>query len=320
MRNIGIDNLKGLLVILVVIGHAVQINYQSRDADFDENLLFRFIYSFHMPLFMALSGYLYKWPSKLKIGSFYLMIPFLTWGIIDISIVWQSTEDFIDKFINILVNPDSGLWFLYVLFQIHIICHLINLIVSSNQNLLLILIILMLDITVFVTGFDRFGLSQLCWISPFFVLGNLGARLNYKRIHIPYLVILAGIAYVASFYYYSRTYSLYDPIIFSSHPRTYIEYYILKYVCAISILCVFLFLIHESKKMVPYFDYLAKHSLEFYATQFIVIKLINGILGLFIINSNLIIVLNALITIFITTCLIKFVTNVKIIRTLLYGK
>ena len=42
-----IDNLKGVLILLVVLGHCIQCT----DLDFDHNAVFRYIYSFHMPLF-----------------------------------------------------------------------------------------------------------------------------------------------------------------------------------------------------------------------------------------------------------------------------
>lgn len=48
-----IDNLRGLLIILVVLGHCIQ----NLDLDFDHNIVFRYIYSFHMPLFMFISGF-----------------------------------------------------------------------------------------------------------------------------------------------------------------------------------------------------------------------------------------------------------------------
>lgn len=44
-----IDNLKGVLILLVVLGHCIQCT----DLDFDHNAVFRYIYSFHMPLFMV---------------------------------------------------------------------------------------------------------------------------------------------------------------------------------------------------------------------------------------------------------------------------
>ncbi|ROT03695.1 hypothetical protein ED388_12660 [Muribaculaceae bacterium Isolate-007 (NCI)] len=46
-----IDCLKGFAIFLVVLGHVVQ-NYNLMDS-----WIFRIIYSFHMPLFMFMSGY-----------------------------------------------------------------------------------------------------------------------------------------------------------------------------------------------------------------------------------------------------------------------
>lgn len=52
-RNELLDILKGFAIILVVLGHSVQYLLGNNN----ENWLFSFIYSFHMPLFMFISGY-----------------------------------------------------------------------------------------------------------------------------------------------------------------------------------------------------------------------------------------------------------------------
>lgn len=53
-RLIWIDSLKGWLMILVVLGHAIQSSLG--DTCF-QNHLWNLIYSFHMPAFMAISGW-----------------------------------------------------------------------------------------------------------------------------------------------------------------------------------------------------------------------------------------------------------------------
>ena len=53
-----IDNLKGFAILLVVIGHIIQFLYCPDK--FDSNIIFRFIYSFHMPLFVIVAGMFYK--------------------------------------------------------------------------------------------------------------------------------------------------------------------------------------------------------------------------------------------------------------------
>ena len=61
-----IDNLKGVLILLVVLGHCIQCT----DLDFDHNAVFRYIYSFHMPLFMCVSGFVsYKPDIKMADGA-----------------------------------------------------------------------------------------------------------------------------------------------------------------------------------------------------------------------------------------------------------
>lgn len=47
----GIDYLKGLMIIFVVIGHVVS-------GSVDENIIRYLIYSFHMPVFLSISGFL----------------------------------------------------------------------------------------------------------------------------------------------------------------------------------------------------------------------------------------------------------------------
>ena len=51
-RDLFLDIAKGLAIILVVVGHVVQ----GSATNFDDLLWFKVIYSFHMPLFVFLSG------------------------------------------------------------------------------------------------------------------------------------------------------------------------------------------------------------------------------------------------------------------------
>lgn len=75
-----LDNIKGLLIILVVIGHAIQYCLPT----YEMNIAFRFIYSFHMPLFFFVSGYLAnrgRWDSNvIRRRAIQLLIPFAAWA------------------------------------------------------------------------------------------------------------------------------------------------------------------------------------------------------------------------------------------------
>src|SRR5699024_8363774 len=66
-KDLKISNVKGLLMFLVVFGHFIDI---YRD-DYYE--LFVFIYAFHMPLFIFISGYLSKLIKVSKIVNMVLL-------------------------------------------------------------------------------------------------------------------------------------------------------------------------------------------------------------------------------------------------------
>ena len=53
-----INFLRGLAIFLMLWGHSIQYCCGSQ-IDFFENAVFKFIYSFHMPFFMLISGYLF---------------------------------------------------------------------------------------------------------------------------------------------------------------------------------------------------------------------------------------------------------------------
>lgn len=87
-REQNIDVLRGIAIFLVVLGHAIVKAYPER---FNENLLFRFCYSFHMPLMIFIGGYLtgHKASGKidfswLKRQAYRLMLPYAIWTIIEL--------------------------------------------------------------------------------------------------------------------------------------------------------------------------------------------------------------------------------------------
>lgn len=54
-RLVWVDSLKGLLMLLVIVGHVLQ---KLLSDGCYENHGWNYIYSFHMPAFMAVSGWL----------------------------------------------------------------------------------------------------------------------------------------------------------------------------------------------------------------------------------------------------------------------
>ena len=91
-RNQVIDATRAVAVVLMIVGHCIQYGsgreYLDSNAFFDD-AVFKYIYSFHMPLFAAVSGYcFFKVVSKrsfhetLKDRVQKLFIPIIGWQFI----------------------------------------------------------------------------------------------------------------------------------------------------------------------------------------------------------------------------------------------
>lgn len=83
-----LDVLKGIAVILMLLGHSIQISYGESDAFFD-NIVFKMIYSFHMPLFIMVSGYLFEKSIEKKNVKLLIferchsvLIPLISWNLL----------------------------------------------------------------------------------------------------------------------------------------------------------------------------------------------------------------------------------------------
>lgn len=159
-----LDNVKGFLIILVVIGHVIQ------DTIGTDNIIDTYIMSFHMPLFMAVSGYCsYKENlglETIKKRAVQLLIPFLAWAVVksvlvgDIGYVW-----------TIIMYPDRGLWFLQALFFISSIVVIVKKINNWGGYLELFFIWILLSGLCMGLGVKTFGLPMIGWHLPFFTFG-----------------------------------------------------------------------------------------------------------------------------------------------------
>ena len=83
-RILYIDILKLFTIYLVIWGHAI-MHFQP---NYGDSTIFQLIYSFHMPLFMMLSGYFAVSSMELDVKTFFvkkfrqLLLPCISWGIV----------------------------------------------------------------------------------------------------------------------------------------------------------------------------------------------------------------------------------------------
>lgn len=230
-----IDNLKGVLILLVVLGHCIQCT----DLDFDHNAVFRYIYSFHMPLFMCVSGFVsykpdIKWQTVQKRFR-QLIIPFLAWAAVSCCVHLDPT-----LFLAKVVHPDSGLWFLWALFFIVLLMWLCNWVVAclkvKIEYVVCIFSLLMMGIMV-ALKFKLFGFQFIAWYFPFYAIGFFGRKYQnlwekQGRIGSLWLSIL----FLFMAYWWMRK----DPPLFMTQNSHVIYNYAYKFVVAILAIVAFI--------------------------------------------------------------------------------
>ena len=198
-RDKTIDVLRGLAIILVVVGHAIQSSY----TDFDSNLVFRYIYASHMPLFMFVSGYAAGFSGgaekrvSLHKKFLALMVPFFSWYVIGYAInqSWKTIE-FKAYVERALISPDWGLWFLPVLF----LCFILLSFGKKLEPKMGILIFPITWLILQLVPFDAFGLSLLKWHFTFFIIGYVAnSKYSIGKIKIPLVLSIAlGVIYAGA--------------------------------------------------------------------------------------------------------------------------
>jgi len=187
------DNLKFLLIALVVFGHFIE-HYTSQALAL--RAIFVCIYLFHMPLFVFISGYFTKSENSLKLENNIkqLLIPYILF-----SVLWYILESrHSGKFYIDLFNPPFHLWYLLSLFFWRLLLPVVKLI----RFYLLLSIIVAVGI-----GFNQninhyLSLSRTISLFPFFILGNICTRESLAFIHNKKIFSVLAMALITAGTYY----------------------------------------------------------------------------------------------------------------------
>lgn len=174
-----VDIMRGGGILLVVIGHIIQFNNAPLD-----NPIFEFIYSFHMPLFFFISGYIAQKTVHINNGSQLcnfifkkartLLIPFFVWQLFANKYFLREDWISVSEIDPLYVWNNPGLWFLKDLFLIFIYYAFYNVIIENrkNRNILLFEVLaLFVSFSVFVVmsiaGITSF--NKIIFIYPFII-------------------------------------------------------------------------------------------------------------------------------------------------------
>lgn len=168
-RNYKFDNIKFLLMFLVLFGHSLELFKGD-----ERKLIYQIIYVFHMPAFIFITGYFAKFQPK-KILQRYVITYFVFQTLYQIfdAIVMKETWEFTLQY----TKPYWHLWFLMAVAFYYALLPFIQ----TQKVKYQIGIIATAIIVSLLAGYDKtigytLTLSRFLTFMPFFVLGYYAAK------------------------------------------------------------------------------------------------------------------------------------------------
>ena len=144
-RNSYVDIIRGIAILLVVLGHTMT----GCTLNSYNSFLFNIVWSLQMPLFFLISGYVTKYSKNIKNGAMLwsyvkrrtasYLLPWIVWTFLIRGILLGRKEYF--NLTNVFWKMDTGYWFLISIWTISLIfgisCYFASKIAkrkNSNQN------------------------------------------------------------------------------------------------------------------------------------------------------------------------------------------
>ncbi len=184
-----VNSAKGIGVVLIIVGHLL----------FDSNIPYanQIIYSFHMPLFFILSGYIQKCEFKdgfLKKRAKQLLLPFVAFTVIGAPffayVITKRGGSLLDVFLDLFYVKgqisNSPLWFLIVFFEVCVVIFVMKIPLLKTRVQIVCLVISFFS-GVLVYYFEDslrflyvFGMNRAIVCLSFYILGMLLRKINEK--------------------------------------------------------------------------------------------------------------------------------------------
>lgn len=216
-RNYFIDILKGYAILLVIIGHSLQYGCGLlNNNQFFSNNIFKIIYTFHMPLFILISGYLFFYSEKkrdlitvIKDKFLTLIIPLLAFCVVlffSLSLMHRLPFN-INSLINVII---TRYWFFWAIFILSIIVSFIN--KKINSKFINFIFLLFFIISYFIP--DVWLLSLINYSYPFFIIGYLSCKndifnRNFIKKYLSFYLVIFNILFIIMLFFFKDNYYIY---------------------------------------------------------------------------------------------------------------
>lgn len=194
-RNQFVDIMRGIAMLLVVLGHTMT----GCTVDSKQSFLFNIIWSLQMPLFILISGYVTKYSRPISDGkglwkyikrrTIAYILPWAVWSFVVRGIILGQ-----DGFLNVrslLWSMDSGYWFLATIWTISMIFGIASFVaerlskknVQKKQAVLLVCYLAGMALLVGIgalLGFSFFAIKLTLYYMPFYFAGFLYGQFDDK--------------------------------------------------------------------------------------------------------------------------------------------
>jgi fucose 4-O-acetylase-like acetyltransferase len=277
-RDAWFDNIKGILIFLVVFGHIIQKYIHTRNSYI--YMIFVIIYCFHMPLFIFLSGYFSKDAKKAQDRAFErFLLPYIVWEFVWFAINklsgWNSDFSF--------AVPWFAFWYFLTLFTLSLFLPIL----ARIRFVVPLLFVLALVSGLYVDYGGPFSLGRTICFSGFFMLGYYCDRTVLEKIRkhrIPVL-IMAALVVAALIYLCLSTYarsrlgkierSLWLAEAYRSTPIAPAEGSIIRSIIMVSAFFLGGFIIAFTPRKKTYLSVIGKNSLTVFVIHGFIVDLFN---------------------------------------------
>ena len=305
-----IDRLKGFAILTVVIGHILFYPMSLKGA-----ILQEIIGSFHMPLFMFLSGMMANVPSvrkgAAKIITF--MMPMITIGLLFVLFEGSTVSDFIKS------SFKHSYWYLYVLSVFYVFLFLVQRMKSQRgRGIISISIwIILFAVNTIISKYwnEIFSIWMMKQYWPFFITGffctefRLTDRLNSRN-----WLYSCGLAlYIIGFWLYINVTSQ--------------VYYMVAFSFIVAVLCLFVLREQKNSFIEKQLAYIGQHTLDIYIYHLFILQLTSlRDVGKWLESTNniflelLLCIIYSIIVAYTTIGIGKLVRKSELLNNIIYGQ
>lgn len=267
-RDYKMDNLRFLLIFLVLLGHFMELF----KGDFT-SAFYKIIYSFHMPAFLFLTGYFARFHRcKLVLGLIYPYILFQIFYRIFDGLIYNSKGTFTIEF----GTPYWILWYLLVTIFYYLLLPLLDTKNRNSQITIVITSIVLALLAGFDTSLGYYGsLARFFSFLPFFIAGFYTARAETNFRFPAWFIFVLGVILIVASHYIITSPEITKKVLYGSYSYEKAKYNagIKLFLLSLGFTWIVFLLFVIPRKKVPFLSVLGQNTLAIFLLHGFIVRL-----------------------------------------------